>query len=142
MEVAKDSPDAKRWPLWQPPGTATPSSIDDPTPEPSSSSTPIEGAAQVLTPKPPAIRPGPRKPKVALAGPPSAAKAKKLSTLDKSAMDWRAHVQAGGESGMKDELEANRRGGGYLEKVEFLKRVEERKEGALEAAKNSKRRRT
>ena len=41
----------------------------------------------------------------------------------------------------KDELEANRRSGGYLEKIEFLKRVDERKEEALEANKSNKRRR-
>lgn len=55
-------------------------------------------------------------------------------------MDWRSHVQREGQSGLKDELEANRRGGGYLEKVEFLQRVEERKADALDAT-TSKRRR-
>jgi hypothetical protein len=55
-------------------------------------------------------------------------------------MDWRAHVNAE-PSDMKDELEANRRGGGYLEKVEFLNRVDARKEDALEAGKSTKRRR-
>jgi len=57
-------------------------------------------------------------------------------------MDWQAHINAEQErSGLKDELEINRKGGGYLEKVDFLKRVEERKEGALEASKSTKRRR-
>ena len=55
-------------------------------------------------------------------------------------MDWRAHVQ-GSESGLKDELEANRRSGGYIEKVEFLNRVEERKANVMEAGKSGKRRR-
>ena len=41
---------------------------------------------------------------------------------------------------MKDELEANRRGGGYLEKQEFLQRVETRKDEVLEAAKGKRRR--
>ena len=54
-------------------------------------------------------------------------------------MDWRAHVDSHQVS--KDELETNRRGGGYLEKMEFLKRVAERKEDALEANKSNKRRR-
>lgn len=54
-------------------------------------------------------------------------------------MDWRAHVDS--QEVSKDELEANRKGGGYLEKVEFLKRVEERKEDKLEANKSNKRRR-
>lgn len=73
---------------------------------------------------------------------------KRLSTLEKSALDWKAHVDtttsAGGESGLlASELEANRRGGGgYLEKVEFLRRVEDRKNQSLEAAnKDQKRRR-
>ncbi|KAJ7931217.1 bucentaur or craniofacial development-domain-containing protein, partial [Mycena leptocephala] len=84
-------------------------------------------------------RPGPRKPKTTLATIPTQ-KARKLSTLEKSAMDWRAHVNAE-SSDMKDELEANRRGGGYLEKVEFLNRVDARKEDTLEASKSTKRRR-
>jgi len=56
-------------------------------------------------------------------------------------MDWQAHVHAEQQhSGLKDELEANRRTGGYLEKVQFLKRVEERKDETLETLKSSKRR--
>jgi hypothetical protein len=42
---------------------------------------------------------------------------------------------------LKDELEANCRGGGYLEKVDFLKRVEEMKEEAIESSKATKGRR-
>ncbi|KAJ7931220.1 bucentaur or craniofacial development-domain-containing protein [Mycena leptocephala] len=105
--------------------------IKDPSPLPSGSST--SGA------RPAVKRPGPRKPKTTLATIPTQ-KARKLSTLDKSAMDWRAHVNTE-PSDMKDELEANRRGGGYLEKVEFLNRVDARKEDALEASKSTKRRR-
>jgi len=55
-------------------------------------------------------------------------------------MDWQTHVQAEQHSGLKDELEANRKAGGYLEKVQFLKRVEERKDGTLESLKSTKRR--
>jgi hypothetical protein len=93
-------------------------------------------------PKPPIKRPGPRKPKTALAPLPGPIKAKKLTTLDKSAMDWQRHIQTEQQAGssIKDELDANRRAGGYLEKVEFLKRVEERKEENLDAMKSSKRR--
>ena len=96
--------------------------------------------SSTTAPKPHAKRPGPRRPKTTLEPLPSAQKTKKLTTLDKSAMDWRSHVQQEGQSGLKDELEANRRGGGYLEKVEFLQRVEERKADALDAS-TSKRRR-
>ncbi len=52
-------------------------------------------------------------------------------------MDWKAHTQ---NPELQDELEANRRGGGYLEKVDFLQRVEDRREENLEAMKSRKRR--
>jgi len=41
----------------------------------------------------------------------------------------------------RDELEANRRSGGYLGKVEFLQRVSERKDTVLEENVAKKRRR-
>ena len=134
IEVSEDSSDAKKWPLWKP--------SDEARTEPAAGST--EEPCQPQTaplPKPtPGKRPGPRKPKTSLTPLPSSSqKAKKLTTLDKSAMDWRAHVDSHQVS--KDELETNRRGGGYLEKMEFLKRVAERKEDALEANKSNKRRR-
>ena len=53
-------------------------------------------------------------------------------------MDWKSHLES--ERDMKEDLEANRKGGGYLEKVEFLKRVEERVEEKREEV-GSKRRR-
>lgn len=93
-----------------------------------------------LSTKPPLRKPRPRKPKTTLTPSPGPSKAKKLSMLNKSAMDWQAHVHAEQESGLKGELEANRRTGGYLEKVQFLKRVEERKDETFEALKSIKRR--
>ncbi|KAE9396439.1 hypothetical protein BT96DRAFT_996695 [Gymnopus androsaceus JB14] len=68
---------------------------------------------------------------------------KKLTTLEKSAMDWRSHLSTADNDTLKDELEANRKqgGGGYLEKVEFLDRVSERRESLLDASKSGKRRR-
>lgn len=95
----------------------------------------------VSTPTPGSKRPGPRKPRTALPVIPKASQAKKITTLDKSAMDWRAHVSSQ-SSDVKDELDDNRRGGGYLEKVDFLKRVQDRREDAFEASKLSKRRKT
>lgn len=141
--MPETSEEAKKWPRWNP------SEAQDPTLEPASSiSAPSGSAAAGLSTAPapapkPAKRLGPRKSKTLLAPLPGAQKAKKLTTLDKSAMDWRAHVE-GAEpgSGLKDELDANRRGGGYLEKVEFLQRVEQRKEEALEASRATKRRKT
>lgn len=55
-------------------------------------------------------------------------------------MDWKAHVDSNGAA-TKDELEANRRSGGYLGKIEFLQRVGERKESILEENQARKRRR-
>jgi len=96
-------------------------------------------SAQTLT-----KRPGRRKPKTQLAELPSAGsrKGKKLTTLEMSALEWKAHVNnASGEPELASELEANRRGGGYLEKVEFLQRVGDRKDQTREANKDPKRRR-
>ncbi|KAF8899791.1 bucentaur or craniofacial development-domain-containing protein [Gymnopilus junonius] len=111
--------------------TAMPSSAS-PTPTPSMPTLKLET-------KPLAKRPGPRKSRTTLGPIPGPSKAKKLTTLDKSALDWKTHLQEAGSS-VVDELEANRRAGGYLEKVEFLKRVEERKEENLDAMKSNKRR--
>ena len=152
VEVPEDSLEAKKWPLWKPESEAT-SSQDTPQVESSTvtitsgpESLPTIQASEQPTPtsKPSSTRPGSRKPKAKLADLPSssAQKAKKLSTLEKSAMDWKAHISSQVESGMKDELEANRRGGGYLEKIDFLQRVEERREHVFDASKSAKRRRT
>lgn len=149
-EVPEDSDEAKKWPRWQPFSQETPSSSASISEHssaylPLGSGTSSPASLSTATPNPPAVKPtkkpGPRKSKITLASQSSTQKAKKLTTLDKSAMDWRSHVGRGETSDLKDELEANRRGGGYLEKVEFLQRVEDRKEDALEANKTGKRRR-
>jgi len=152
VEVPEDSAEAKKWPLWNKDPNTT--EIDAPSPE-ASSSTEKQSAERTVgrdtlspTEHLPSVpvggkRPGPRKPKTTLGPLPGpSTKPKKLTTLDKSAMDWRAHIQAEQESGssLKDELEANRRAGGYLEKMEFLKRVEVREEERLDVMKSSKRR--
>ncbi|KAI0638950.1 bucentaur or craniofacial development-domain-containing protein [Trametes polyzona] len=152
-EVPADSREAKEWPLWTPPtddpkgdhsaANISPTPIGQPAssqsgstlPSASSSASPVPSSA-----KPPGKRPGPRKPKTTLAPIPKKQAVKKLTTLDKSAMDWRAHVEGEAPPEVKDELEANRRGGGYLEKVEFLQRVEARKEEVLDANKGKRRR--
>jgi hypothetical protein len=145
--VPEDSPEAKKWPIWQP--EAVPADVATPkeaaqteVPAPESLST-MHASQPTSTSKVAGKRPGPRKPKAKLADLPgsSTQKAKKISTLDKSAMDWQSHISSHVESGVKDELEANRRGGGYLEKVDFLRRVEERREDVFDASKSAKRRR-
>jgi len=67
-------------------------------------------------------------------------KPKKLSTLEKSRLDWSSHVEESGTD-MKDELEANRKSGGYIEKMEFLGRVGERMERKGDEEKGGKRKR-
>ncbi|KAJ7201710.1 bucentaur or craniofacial development-domain-containing protein [Mycena pura] len=131
VEVLEDSADAKKWPLYRAQEVGTLSSSHDP---------PLLGdSASTSTTVPAKRKPGPRKSRASLPDIPNQ-KPRKLSTLDKSAMDWRAHINSNPPE-MKDELDANRRGGGYLEKVEFLHRVEARKEDVFEANKSAKRRR-
>ncbi|KAK2461020.1 hypothetical protein APHAL10511_006961 [Amanita phalloides] len=146
IEVPEDSPEAKKWPTWRPAEalqvSASTSSVVSSVVE----KNPIPTSPQETgTPTPPnGRRPGPRKPKTQLTELPGRGtpRAKKLTTLDKSVMDWKAHVQSSDDIELQDELEANRRGGGFLGKVEFLQRVEERKDAVFEAAKGNKRRRT
>lgn len=45
-------------------------------------------------------------------------------------MDWQSHLST--TQGLSDELASNRRSGGYLEKRDFLDRVEDRRLGAYE----------
>ncbi|KAI0305231.1 hypothetical protein B0F90DRAFT_1815479 [Multifurca ochricompacta] len=146
VEVFEDSEDAKKWPTWNPPESldATATSNDSSSmPTPPTTELPSMPSSSVAITQPVAKRLSRRKPKVQLAEPPSAdsRKGKKLTTLEKSTLDWKAHINTSGESELVAELEANRRGGGYLEKVEFLQRVGDRKNQALEANKDHKRRR-
>ena len=147
-EVPADSDEAKRWPRWKPsddatnaPATSASASVSH---EPGPSS--VSEGASTPTSAPASAKPllakraGPRKSKSKLGEIPKKEPVKRLTTLDKSAMDWRAHVEGESSSAMKDELEANRRGGGYLEKQEFLQRVEARKEEVLDATKGKRRR--
>lgn len=132
VEVPAGSEEAKKWQPHQSDFTGERAEEGRPlsaTPDPASKSTS-------------GIRPGPRKPRTTLPAlpTPGASKTKKITTLDKSAMDWRAHV-ASQSSDAQDELTANRRGGGYLEKVDFLQRVQDRREDVLEGSKSNKRRR-
>ena len=88
IEVPEDSEDARRWPRWIEPAaerSLTPLTlvyaIAGPSTQPS------------VTTKTPAKKPGPRKLKTTLSVLPAPSKAKKISTLGKSAMDWQAHIQ-------------------------------------------------
>ncbi|KAI0053165.1 hypothetical protein FA95DRAFT_936599 [Auriscalpium vulgare] len=149
-EVDADSEEAKKWPVWHSsePATSTSVTLASPTLNIAPSRTP-EASFSQSTPPPTAPTPsgkrppGRRKPKVQLADLPSSSsqKVKKITTLEKSSMDWQTHVETQTDSQIKDELEANRRGGGYLEKVQFLQRVEDRKDQALDASSDRKRRR-
>jgi hypothetical protein len=155
IEVPEDSEDARKWPIWVDPKAAaaeatkeataeTTSLIDAPpldAPATTESPPALDAPPASAAPKPASARPGPRKSKLSAPRAARAPKAKKLSTLDRSALDWTAHVSAAADGGVRDELSAHRRGGGYLERVDFLERVGGRKEELLEQSKASKRRR-
>lgn len=97
----------------------------------------VEVLAKTTVNRPAARRPRPKKSLGATAA--ETAPAKKLTTLDKSRLDWNSHLhQAPTE--LKEEIEANRKGGGYLEKVDFLDRVGDRKEKMIEQEKANKKR--
>ncbi|KAF5336576.1 hypothetical protein D9611_006496 [Ephemerocybe angulata] len=149
VEVLETSEDAKRWPRYQEPSASTSlnpqvqptssSSSSPSNPLPIAPSGPSEPSTSTPTPAPlpPKRKPGPRKPKTTLAPLPfKSAPLKKLTTLEKSALDWAKHTAQPSSSDSvtptAEELEAHRHGGGgYLDKVEFLNRVEERKESML-----------
>ncbi|KAJ3762333.1 bucentaur or craniofacial development-domain-containing protein [Lentinula raphanica] len=163
IEVPADSAEAKKWPSASSEPTTSRTDSNSPpvhlpnsnasrittiaaeveSMTPSTSSTPSQTTQKSVAPKR-----GPRKSKITLGEIPgsksgSRSRPTKLTTLEKSAMDWRAHVSGQKGDALQDELEANRKqgGGGYLEKVEFLERVSERRESLLDASKNGKRRR-
>ena len=171
IEVPEDSPDAAKWPRYEEEVSSADASEPRDVPMVDLTTQPLEESPS-QTPPPPHKRLGPRRGKVTLPGftmghritktttspsvrdktfgpasrsPPNHTPTA-LTTLDKSALDWRSHVQSHtGDSNqaapLRDELDANRRGGGYLEKVAFMQRVEQRREGLLEAGRGGRRRR-
>lgn len=140
VEVPEDSEDAKKWPLCSESGAPNQNTADvtSATSNLPTAAVPADSTKAGSKPKPR----GPRKSKLVLPSLPTSSKykAEKLTTLDKSSMDWKAHISSDGVV-TKDELEANRRSGGYLGKVEFLQRVSERKDNILEETQAKKRRR-
>ncbi|KAG9076535.1 hypothetical protein FRC06_009454 [Ceratobasidium sp. 370] len=80
------------------------------------------------------------KPRKSLSSMAAATKPKKLTTLEKSRLDWQSHL-ATVTPDERDELERNKQAGGtgYLEKVDFLARVGERRETAFEDSKRKRR---
>ncbi|KAL1744157.1 hypothetical protein HDZ31DRAFT_74410 [Schizophyllum fasciatum] len=159
--VPEDSPEADKWPLWH----ASSSDEDvpmtaDPSHEPTNTASQEPTATLDSPPLPPRKRPGPRRGKVTLPGftvthsigrTPSGTgrtdhfhgrtvNTHRITTLDKSAIDWRSHVSAQ-EPVLRDELDANRRGGGYLDRMAFMQRVEQRKEDLLDASRPTGKRR-
>ena len=55
-------------------------------------------------------------------------KAQKMNTLDKSRLDWAGFVD---KEGIKEELDRQGKGGGYVDRQAFLGRVDERRDGLL-----------
>lgn len=138
MEVDEESNEAKTWPLFDENSVVTATSSANPT---SAVPTSEGHHPQILAAPSGSSKPRPvaaRKPRKTLGDIPLA-KGKKISTLDKSLMDWNAHIDK--EVEVKDELESKRKGGGFIEKMEFMERVSARKDDER-SAQNSKRRRT
>lgn len=138
VEVPEDSEDAKKWPLWPGSGVPNQNTADIVNLASSSSAALVNSSTENSKSR----ARGPRKPKIVLPPLPASSqhKTKKLTTLDKSSMDWKAHLNSDGAT-TKDELEANRRSEGYLGKIGFLQRVSERKDSILEENQAKKRRR-
>ncbi|KAL5498521.1 hypothetical protein ACEPAH_1874 [Sanghuangporus vaninii] len=130
----------------QPPNAPHPSKASESSKDAVSSTSGSKSTVSTATKLTSHPKPGPRKPKTTLPPLPSS-KPKKLTTLEKSAMDWRAHISQNdsttettpGGISIADELERNRRNGGYLEKVAFLERVGNRREDLFEESRKKRR---
>ncbi|KAL1410214.1 hypothetical protein Q8F55_004219 [Vanrija albida] len=138
VRLPKDDPEAIKYLAAQ----AAESSAEASTPEASSSAggaaavagTASSGAASEPQPQP---RPAPsrpgrgpvrKRPRASLEAMSAALDAgKKMTTLEKSQMDWNSHMAT--NVAVSDEIAAHRRSGGYLEKKAFLERVDERRAG-------------
>ncbi|KZT61730.1 hypothetical protein CALCODRAFT_479755 [Calocera cornea HHB12733] len=131
--VPADSDEAKEWTASKTLGDVASGPIaTDKTALPESS-IPSQAVTVSLLNRP---KPGPRRPRVNL----TSSKPKKLTMLEKSAMDWSAHL-AETDKSTKEELEANRRSGGSLAKHDFLERVGVRRQDEVEKDLGKKRRR-
>ena len=150
VEVPEDSPEGRKWLAQQ--GNPSPNTISLPThsSDPTTnltacapvSATPPLSHALHFPPRPLAkSSPKPAAKKGGFANLLKSAKPKKLTTLEKSKLDWQSHLASTEAIGVKDELEANRKEGvGYLEKMDFLGRVQDRvEEGRTEAGNKRKR---
>ncbi|KAG8690233.1 hypothetical protein FRC11_013013 [Ceratobasidium sp. 423] len=147
--VAEDSSEAQGWRKHQSTeGQGTSSTTTPAVSTPGSgSSTPNTGSlfpletndTTIKSPPPTKAKPA-MKPRKSLSGLAVAGKPKKLTTLDKSRLDWQSHLASSTQE-ERDELERNRRAGGagYLEKVDFLARVGERRENVFEESKRKRR---
>ncbi|WWC59956.1 uncharacterized protein I303_102519 [Kwoniella dejecticola CBS 10117] len=103
-----------------------PTSTSTPTP------TPAPAPASTVGPSKPKGPPVRRKPRQSLEAMSAALdKGKKMTTLEKSQMDWKSHTTS--TAGLHDELSLNRKNGGYLDKKDFLDRVGERRSGAFDS---------
>ncbi|KAG8946575.1 hypothetical protein FRC03_001348 [Tulasnella sp. 419] len=111
------------------PSVSEPEVSTKPNPEGhSGQDTPVTSSSASSCPAPP------KKSRKSLASLAAASKPKKLTMLEKSKMDWNSHL-ASASSEERNEIEQSRRGGGYLDKVDFLQRVNERREDARDVLK-------
>jgi len=144
-EVAEDSDEARKWLSSRittaSTGTSSPAGELDPLSHngtvnatlPDQTSR-LDILNDIIPSAPKKLLPPRRTNKKSLASLAAATKPRKITTLEKSKIDWQAHVQDAPPD-LKDELEQNKRSGGYLDKIDFLQRVEDRKEEVREAGK-------
>ncbi|CAE6349982.1 unnamed protein product [Rhizoctonia solani] len=145
VAVAEDSSEAQEWSKHQSTGDQSTNSGATPiisTPG-SESSTPKTSSLETnrTDTKTPPVKPKPpTKPRRSLSNLAAAGKSKKLTTLDKSRLDWQSHLASSTQE-ERDDLERNRKAGGagYLEKVDFLARVGERRDTVFEDGKRKRR---
>lgn len=147
--MEEGSVEARKWPVMVDKGDDQVQGSASGTASPAASLAPSSSAAldasvpleadlpngSALPKKPAPVPRRPTKSKQSLAAMAAATKPKKISTLEKSRLDWNDHLTSSSSKEEVDELERNRKGAGYLDKVDFLQRVDERKEDARSAGK-------
>ncbi|CAE6416995.1 hypothetical protein ACGC1H_002210 [Rhizoctonia solani] len=146
VAVPEDSPEAQEWRKRQLIGGQSTSSIATPivlTPGSGSSTpntSPLHPPEMNVVKTPPTKPKPPPKSRKSLSSLAAAGKPKKLTTLDKSRLDWQSHLVSSTQE-ERDDLERNRKAGGagYLEKVDFLARVGERRDNVFEDSKRKRR---
>ncbi len=132
MEVPADSDEARKWLGPKEPSPQDQAQAGSSLPKETPSMLSSFSGTKAVRKSP---KGGPvRKMRQSLASSAVASRPKKISTLEMSRMEWNAHISSAPEEEVT-ELEQSRRAGGFLEKVDFLQRVDQRKDDARSSGK-------